>query len=110
MANLGDLKAFWTATDFEQGETITFADAGDIEDVDFSREHDGSKRKKVFQITIRKENQQKKFTLNKTSIDVLSLAWGKKTEEWIGKKATVNFLEQMSFGKMARVLVFKPIL
>ena len=111
MANLTDLSSFWKPQkDLKDGDLLEFVDAGGINEVDFSPAKDGSKIQKVFQIDVRyPDGRIKTATPNKTSRDALSDVYGNVTEKWIGKQAKVTFVEQLSFGKMAKVTILRPV-
>lgn len=110
MADLGDLKNFLKSDDLKRGDIITFVNAGEIKEVDFSKTQDGSQVKTVFQILIELPNAKNKiYTPNATTRDALSAKWGKNTEAWVGKKAEVNFVKQLAFGKQIEVLVLEPV-
>lgn len=110
MPDLGDLKNFLKSDDLKQGDVITFVNAGEIKEVDFSKTQDGSQVKTVFQILIELPNAKNKvYTPNATTRDALSAKWGKNTEAWVGKKADVNFVKQLAFGKQIEVLVLEPV-
>ena len=108
--NLNDLSIFLKRDDLKADDTITFVNEGEIKEVDFSKTKDGSNMKTVFQILIElPDGRNKVATLNKASQATLSDKYGKITEEWVGKKAVVSFVEQMCFGKLTEVLILKPI-
>jgi phage FluMu protein Com len=110
MPNLNDMSNFLKRDDIKAGDTLTFTDAGQIAQVDFSKTKDGSGVKTVFQIGIElPDGRNKIITLNKASQTALSEKYSKITEEWLGKKAVVSFVEQMAFGKLTEVLILKPI-
>ena len=108
MADLGDLRNYWKSEDFLPGDKVKFHDSGMIGDIDFSKERDGSKTKKAFKIMIAYNKKIRELVLNKASIDSLSAAWGKDTEQWINREATVTFETQLAYGKKVKVLVLVP--
>lgn len=110
MPNLNDLSNFLKRDDIKADDAITFINEGEIKSVDFSKTKDGSNMKTVFQILIELPDGRNKIaTLNKASQTALSEKYSKITEEWVGKKAIVSFVEQMAFGKLTEVLILKPI-
>ena len=109
MANIGELNTFLRREDVVQDDIITFVDAGEIKDVDFSKNKDGSGMKRVFQISLELPNGSVKMaTLNKTSCGLLSQAWGEDTLTWAGKKAKITFVKQLAFGKMTDMMIMQP--
>jgi hypothetical protein len=109
MANLGDLRKNLRKEDVRAEDVLSFVDAGEIKDVDFSTAQDGSDIKTVFQVTVELPNgKQKIYTPNATTRGILSDKWGEDTEKWVGKKATVKLVDQLSFGKMTKVMVLEP--
>ena len=110
MPNLNDLSEYLKREDLKQGDILTFVDEGNINKVDFSKAKDGSDMKVVFQITVKlPDNKEKVATINKTSQGILKAKYGVNTADWVGKTAEVNFVEQLSFGKLIQVLILKPV-
>jgi molybdopterin-binding protein len=111
MPLLNDMSNFLkTKEDLRAGDIITFRDEGVITNVDFSKAKDGTNVKIVFQITVELPDGRKKTaTLNKASRDALKAEWGQDTRAWINGQAKVNFIPQLSFGKMTDVLVLTPV-
>lgn len=109
--NINKLSNRLKASDLQGGDTLTFIDAGEWKEVDFSKARDGSDVKEVFQITVsvNEDMSFKTFTLNNTSGNSLSEKWGGMTEQWVNKKAKVTFIKMPVFGKMQDVLVLLPI-
>ena len=110
MPNLNEMSAFLKIKDVKHGDIVTFADAGTIKDVDFSTAKDGSKIKRVFEVMLELSSGVKKIcTLNKGSQRMLALEWGEITEKWVGKEAEATFVEQLVFGELKPVLIFRPM-
>lgn len=110
VANLGDLRKNLRKEDVVTGDIIKFVDAGEIKDVDFSPAQDGSKVETVFQATVElPSGKQKIYSPNATTRGILSEKWGEDTEAWLDKSATVKFVDQLSFGKLTKVLILEPI-
>lgn len=109
MPDLRRLKTFVKASDLQKGDTVTFVDAGEIKDVDFSKTKDGSNLKTVLEITIRvNDTEPKKFVPNSTTLQYLQAKWGPDTGTWVGRTAKVNFTKQNSFGKLTDVIFLEP--
>ena len=110
MAHLGDLRKNLVKEDVQTGDVILFVDAGEIKDVDFSKTQDGSDGKTVFQVMVElPDGKNKIYTPNATTRSILSDVWTEDTENWIGKKAIVKFIDQLSFGKLVKILILEPI-
>jgi hypothetical protein len=110
MADLNDLSRYVKSKELRAGDFLEFIDGGDIVEVDFSKNKDGSNLKTVFQISVEVPGGKKKIlTVNKASRDSLSSAWGTNADMWIGKKAEITFVKQLAFGKVEDVLVLVPI-
>ncbi len=108
MPDTRDLSKFLKAKDLNDGDILTFTNAGEIGEVDFSKSKDGSKTKTVLQIGVELDGKDKVMTLNKTSQNCIEQKYGTLTENWVGKKVQVNFIEQLCFGELTDVLVLKP--
>ena len=108
--NLNDLSEFLKKDDIKTGDILTFVNEGEIKNVDFSKAKDGSNMKTVFQIKVQlPDGREKVATINRTSQESLGVVYGKITSEWIDKKATVNYIKQLAFGKVMDILVLEPI-
>ncbi|NQS88388.1 hypothetical protein HQ584_01150 [Patescibacteria group bacterium] len=103
-------KGFIKKSDLSKGDKITFTDEGAFVEKDFSTDRDGSQMKTVFIINIllNDDTQPREWTLNATTRNALSEAWGSETKEWIRKVAIVDFIKMMSFGKMTEVICLTP--
>lgn len=109
MPDLREMKKYLKRDDFAEGDKVTFISAGEIKDVDFSPEKDGTKIKRVLQMDVSiNDSDTKSMTLNSTTWKTLSAKWGDKTEEWVGRTTKVTFVKQIVFGKMDKVLVLEP--
>ena len=110
MPNVDDLDVYLKKDHVKDGDILVFADAGKINEIDFSKKKDGSDLKSVLQIGMRMpDGKVKIWTANNTSIELIKQAFGKPTEEWVGKSVKVNLVKQMSFGKMAEMMVLVPV-
>lgn len=111
MPNVNDLSGYLRKDDIKEGDTLIFLDAGEIIERDFSPAKDGSKKKTVLEIGVElPDGRKKRMTLNVTSISAISEVYGKDTEAWVNKSVAVDYVRQLSFGKMADVLVLTPII
>lgn len=110
MPNINDLNEFLTASDVNDGDVITFLNAGEIKDVDFSRSRDGSDVRKVLQIDVSlPDGKEKIVTINKTSRKSLSAKYGVDTEDWVEKEAKVVILKQNVGGTIKDVIYLEPV-
>ena len=108
--NVNDLNEFLTASDVNDGDVITFLNAGEIKDVDFSRSRDGSDVRKVLQIDVSlPDGKEKIVTINKTSRKSLSTKYGADTEDWVEKEAKVVILKQNVGGTIKDVIYLEPV-
>ena len=109
MANIFKNKGI-TVKELKAGDVLEFKDAGEWATVDFSKARDGSDLKEVFQIgTSINGTEGRKFTTNGTTRKILAQAWGPETDQWVGKKAKVGFVQQLSFGELKNVLLLTPL-
>ena len=110
MANVNDLNKYITHTDVTDGDIITFVDAGELIEKDFSPEKDESDIRTVLDITITLPSGKKKlYSPNKTTRTALSEVWGAETENWVGKKATVSVVKQNVGGNLKKVIYLEPV-
>ena len=108
--DVNDLKNNLKNEDLQQGDIVTFVNAGEIKSVDFSKAQDGSAVKTVLQMLVEiPDGKNKIYTPNATTRNRLKEIWGKDTEDWVGKKAKVTFIKQLAFGKTIDVLVLEPV-
>jgi len=93
--------------DLKEGDILTFQTAGDYIEKDFNK---GDGPQTIFEIDVSFNGEESQsMILNKTSMYSLADNFGRKTEEWVGKKAKVTFQKMMSFGNIQDVLVLVPI-
>lgn len=111
MPNVNDLQKFIKADNVEEGDYIHFCDAGRIYEKEF--EDKDTKEKKVqdvleMEVIVNEDMKRKIYSPNTVSRTLLKEAWGPDTENWVGKVGVVTFADQMSFGKLIKLLVVKP--
>lgn len=111
MPSINEGKNYIKSSDLAEGQVIEFTNAGEWKTVDFSKAKDGSNKKQVFEIFVKHPNfsSPKSLILNSTSLNNLGTEYGTVTEEWVGKKAKVTFINMVAFGKMSKVLSLMPI-
>lgn len=105
-------KGFIKTANLKTGDVLEFMTAGDWVKRDFSKGQTGNDIKEVFECKVELNGDQSSpFIINRTSLDSLSDGWGTcDTTKWIGRKAEVNFVDMVAFGKRTKVLCLKPIL
>lgn len=94
----------------KNGDLIHFCDAGAIKNKEFNQ--DGKKKTQdILEMDVMVGDTMKKisYSPNTTSRDLLKVAWGPNTENWVGETGMVSVIEQLSFGKIIQVLVVKPV-
>lgn len=103
-------KGFIKAKDLKTGDEIKFTSEGGWVKKDFSKGQKGTDIKDVFEIAI-KLNEEKPglMIINRTSLDSLAGEWGCDTRRWVGKSASVGFVDMIAFGERKKVLCLKPM-
>jgi len=110
MPNINDLSNYLRQDDIKAGDLLCFVNAGVIVQKDFSKARNGSDKKTVLEITVRlPDGKEKVMTPNKTSRTLISAAFGVDTAEWVDKYVEVNYIEQLSFGELKKIMVLKPV-
>ena len=110
MSPIIDISPYLKSLDVLENDILIFTNAGEEVEKDFSKTKDGKGLKKVFEIGIQLPNGREKIaTPNKTSLRGLVADLGNDTEKWIGKKVQVNFVNQLAFGKMTKVLMLMAV-
>ena len=110
MPNVNELRKFLKVDMVKTGDLIHFCDAGIIGPKTFKQ--DGKdKTETMLEMDVMVNDSMKpiKYSPNATSCGLLSDAWGKNTEEWVGESGQVLIVEQLSFGKLTNVLLVKPL-
>ena len=68
-----------------------------------------NKTKKVLQFEMSLPSKEiKTYTMNNTTIDNLSVAYGEDSKNWMNKDLRANVVKQMAFGKPTNVLILTP--
>ena len=98
---------FLKAEDVNDGDILTFVDAGEYIIVDFGK---GKGDEEIFQIKVElPDGEQKLCNPNTTSKKLLKKAFGDNSDDaWGGKQVIVRLVKQLSFGEMADVLILEP--
>ena len=110
MPNINELNTFLTTGDVNEGDLITFKDAGTLESRDFSKAKDGSKEQIVLEIQIElPDGRIKTITPNATSRNALAKEFSEETANWKGKQGKITYIQQICFGELADVLVIVPV-
>ena len=90
---------FLSPKNTEEGDVITFLDAG------VEGDYEG-KGNSTFEVDL--SGAIKKITLNPTSVQNLSEAWGWESSNWIGKHAVISFTEKPIQGDLVKYIVLNP--
>lgn len=86
MPNTAELSDYLKPDHVTDGDTVTFANAGEIKSKSFK---EGDEPRKVLEIGVTFKGEKKTYSPNATSIKNLSAAWGTDTEKWVGKTAAL---------------------
>lgn len=89
--------------DLNDGDTITFVDAGNVE---MSEKY--GREQLIIRVKL-KDGNEKKLSVNKTSAQSLSEKYGDDTDQWVGKQAVAEITKQNVGGKVKFVVYLKPI-
>lgn len=88
--------------DVKQGDIITILDAGTLQESEQFTNEDGSpKSDHIFKVLV--EGEERKITMNKTSLKKFIEKYGNESEDWVNKKAKVNIV-MCNNGKKSIVL------
>ena len=110
MPNVNDLKEFLCATDVSDGDEIKFLDAGEFVDKDFSPEKDGSDIRTVLEINVELPGgKKKKYSPNGKSRDAMAEVFGPNSEDWVGKRASIQLVKQSVYGNIKNVIYLEPV-
>lgn len=71
----------------KDGDVIVFADAGVILEKSFK---EGEEPRPTLEITVNWRGESKTYSPNKTTVKLLSAAWGTDTDGWVKKSATLT--------------------
>ena len=93
--------------DVRDGDIITIAGAGEIVEIEDRSTHEVRKRLRLPIKLV--SGDVKELTLNQGSNKQCLAVWGKHTEEWVGKTATVTIVSKDVFGQIKRVIYLQPI-
>ena len=108
MVDINRTKEFFKSSDIHHGDIVRFTDPGVIEEVDFSREQDGSNVKAVLKIGISvNEGDPKPLTMGATGLKTCEAMWGTETDKWVGKSARAIKVKTKVFGETKDVLEFE---
>ena len=88
------------------GDTILFLDAGVIADKTFKNDQGKDETKPALEITVKFKGENKTYSPNKTTVKLLSAAWGTETEAWVGKSAKITILPANNGKDM---IIAKPV-
>ena len=95
MSNIDTLRPYIKAEMVQDGDKITFVDAGKVTEKTFTEEQGP---RKVLEIGVTFKGESKTYSPNGASQKNLKAAWGPDTENWIGKTA-VLYVVPTNLGK-----------
>lgn len=110
MPDLNDLNTFLKADMCETGDTIKFLNAGRIFSKDFPQKDGSTETKVTFEVSVLLNGEKTKtYSPNNSSLSFLKEAWGNNSDDWVGRRAEISIVEQLSFGKVRKVIIARPI-
>lgn len=95
---------FLSVDNCENGDIITFVDAGVKAKIKM-----GEKEREVINFTVDNGRYELTYTPGATAIKEFMKAWGRETNNWVGKKFNVKIVESLSFGKPKKMIFPVPI-
>lgn len=105
MPNTSKLSNFLKAEHCKDGDIINFMDAGIISDKEFTNDN-VKETKAILELGIEINGDKKTYSPNKTTIGILTKAWGADTEAWVGRQGRVTLVPS-PLGK--DMLIVKPV-
>lgn len=93
--------------DVHDGDIITIAGAGAIIDIEDRTTKEVRRRLRIPLKLL--SGEVKELTLNGATNKNLMAAFGKQTEDWVGKTASVTIVSKDVFGQIKRVIYLMPI-
>ena len=110
MVDTRKLKDFIKMSDLDEGDIISFPEAGNIVQRDFAKQGEAPDVKSVLEMQVSLNDQEpKKMTINNSTINILNEAWTRNTENWVGKRARAEKRKIQSFGKWIDIIVLEPV-
>jgi hypothetical protein len=109
MPELSKLDKFVKASNVKNGDIILFLDGGQIKEMDFKEDNGTVKKQPVLEMKVKHNGDEKIYSPNKTTRDLLGKAWGTNTDAWIGKKGKVKLISQIVKGALKDVIVLDPV-
>jgi len=97
--------SFLKADNCKTGNIVEILDEGNIQTI---KTPEGTE-KKVLNLTVKHEGEEKTFTPNRTNGKQLEDAWGKDTKNWKGKQFKIELCKAMIFGKSQNTIMVEPL-
>ena len=108
---------FLSPKNVKNGDVLTFKNAGDYQESKFvqpEKKADGSPNPKagqpkmslVFDVEVGKDPMI--FTCNNTNQAICKDAWGRNTDDWVGKKATIAVIKVNVGGQLKDSIMLTP--
>lgn len=108
MPSTTQLQKFLKVDSCKSGDIVNFTDPGQILEKEFVQKDGSKKRSTILEIGVVVNGEKKIYSPNNTTIKILNEAWGTETEAWVGKQGRVKLIEQLSFGKLNKILIVVP--
>jgi len=95
---------YLSVSNCENSDIITFIDGGT-----YATMKDSKGEREVINFKVSNGRYELIYTPASTATKELMKAWGRETENWIGKKFQVKIIDSMSFGKPTKLIFPIPI-
>ena len=106
MVDIGKLDNFMRPEeDVREGDVVEIGDEGVIVTFNEGKANETKKLELSFQLA---NNEIKKWPLNNTTLKAFREAWGKDSQKWVGKQATVGISIQNVNGSMKKIIYLFP--
>lgn len=97
---------YLSAKNCEDGDIIEFIDAGTRQEIKDNKD----KVRKVINFVVSNGRYELIYTPGQTATDLFVNAWGRETNNWVGKKFQVKIVDSLSFGKPSKVILPEPLI
>lgn len=105
MVDTGLVENFLNERSAKKGDIVEITTEGSIGEV---VQQDGNK-KRCLNIDVLLNGRELVWTPGKTALRALQKVWGMDSKNYVGKKCTVDFFVQNSYGELKNVLILMPI-
>ena len=104
MVRTSDVSNYISASDLRKGDIVKFLDEGQIVDDKFNK----GQQKIVIKVSLNGE-PPKLMSPNATIRNHLKKCWGDDIANWVGKRATVDFVKKEVMGEIKDVAFLEPV-